>query len=58
MRVPTGVHEDDLRVYAKSLYINQHETHDPLEAALILALTKIRPPIELLASQKQAQSSH
>jgi hypothetical protein len=29
-----------------------------LEPALILALTKIRPRIEVLACQKQAQSSH
>jgi hypothetical protein len=29
-----------------------------LEPALILRLTKIRPPIEVLAYQKQAQSSH
>jgi hypothetical protein len=29
-----------------------------LEPALILALTKIRPLIEVLACQKQAQSSH
>jgi hypothetical protein len=29
-----------------------------LQPALILALTKIRPGIEVLACQKQAQSSH
>jgi hypothetical protein len=32
--------------------------HFNLEPALILALTKIRPRIEMLACQKQAQSSH
>jgi hypothetical protein len=37
---------------------NQNGTQEPLEPALILALTKIRPRIEVLACQKQAQSSH
>jgi hypothetical protein len=39
-------------------YINQNGIQEPLEAALTLALTKIRPRIEVLACQKQAQSFH
>jgi hypothetical protein len=52
-RVPSrpGVREDVLEV------TRTHYT-EPLEPALILALTKIRPRIEVLACQKQAQSSH
>jgi hypothetical protein len=40
--------------YAKTSYINQNDTQEPLEPALILTLTKISPPIEVLACQKQA----
>jgi hypothetical protein len=36
----------------------KHKNRLNLEPALILALTKIRPQIEMLARQKQAQSSH
>jgi hypothetical protein len=36
----------------------KHRNRLNLEPALILALTKIRPPIEVLACQKQAQLSH
>jgi hypothetical protein len=46
------------RGYAKTSYINQNETQEPFEPALILALVKIRPRFEVLACQKQAQSSH
>jgi hypothetical protein len=44
------------RGYAKTSYINKKETQDPLnlELALILALRKIRPPIEVLACQKNS----
>jgi hypothetical protein len=46
--------------YVKTSYINQNWTqeHLNLEPVLILTLTKIRPWIEVLACQKQAQSSH
>jgi hypothetical protein len=45
---------------AKTSYINQNETPKSLnlKLALILALTKIRRQIEMLACQKQAQSPH
>jgi hypothetical protein len=36
----------------------KHRNRSNLEPALILTLKKIRPPIEVLACQKQAQSSH
>jgi hypothetical protein len=36
----------------------KHRNRLNLEPALILALTKIRPRIEVLACQKHAQSSH
>jgi hypothetical protein len=38
--------------------LNQNKTQEQFEPALILTLTKIRPRIEVLACQKQAQSSH
>jgi hypothetical protein len=44
--------------HAKTSFIKQNETQEPLEPALILALTRIHPRIEVLACQKQAQSSH
>jgi hypothetical protein len=44
--------------YAKTSRINQNETQEPLEPALILALAKIRHPIAVLSCQNQAQSSH
>jgi hypothetical protein len=44
--------------YEETSDINQNKTQEPLEPNLILALTKIRPRIEVLACQKQAQSSH
>jgi hypothetical protein len=46
--------------YAKTSYMNKtkHNNRLKLEPALILALTKIRPRIEVLTCQKQAQSSH
>jgi hypothetical protein len=44
--------------YAKISHVNQNKIQEPLEPALILALTKIRPQSEVLAYQKQAQSSH
>jgi hypothetical protein len=44
--------------HANKSCINQNEIQKPLEPALILGLKKIRPRIEVLACQKQAQSSH
>jgi hypothetical protein len=45
--------------YAKTSYIKtKHRNSLNCELALILALTKIRPRIEVLAYRKQAQSSH
>jgi hypothetical protein len=38
--------------------LTKHRNCLNLEPALILTLTKIRPPIEVLTYQKQAQSSH
>jgi hypothetical protein len=47
-----------LKGYAETFYIYQSVTQEPLESALILSHTKIRPRIEVLAFPKQAQSSH
>jgi hypothetical protein len=46
--------------FAKTSHINQNEKGNRLnlEPALILALTKIRSRIEVLACEKQAQPSH
>jgi hypothetical protein len=44
--------------YAMTSIKMKHRNLLNLEQALILALTKIRPQIEVLACQKQAQSSH
>jgi hypothetical protein len=57
MRTPrsTRTYRKDTR---KHRNMSQNETQEPLEPALIPALTKIRPRIEVLACQKQAQSSH
>jgi hypothetical protein len=48
------------RGYAKTSYINQNATKKQLELwpVITLALMKIRPRTEMLACQKQAQSSH
>jgi hypothetical protein len=50
VRIAPGVYEDNLAEYGTS-YIDQNETQEP---ATTLALTKIRPRIEVLACQKQA----
>jgi hypothetical protein len=55
-----GVLEDILGCKRKQLTSikTKHRNRMNLEPALILALTKIRPRSEVLACQKQAQSSH
>jgi hypothetical protein len=44
--------------YAKTFYINQIETQEHLEPALIREFTKIRSRTEVLACHKHAQSYH
>jgi hypothetical protein len=48
------------RGYEKASYVDKtkHRNRMNLEPALILALMKIRPRTEVLACQKQDQSSH
>jgi hypothetical protein len=55
-----GVRQDILEGTRKHLTSikTKHRNRLNLEPALILALTKIRPRIEVLAFQKQVQSSH
>jgi hypothetical protein len=56
----TGVGEDILGVTRKHLTLmkTKHRNRLNPEPALVLALTKIRPRIGVLAFQKQAQLSH
>jgi hypothetical protein len=58
--VPPGVREDILGSKWKHLTTieTKHRNNLNLEPALILTPAKIRPRIEVLACQKQAQSSH
>jgi hypothetical protein len=60
VRVPPGVREDILGDTLKHLTSikTKHRIRMNFKPALILSLTKIRPGIQLLACQKQAQSSH
>jgi hypothetical protein len=55
VRVPREAHENILQQSKRNTGISWTLN---LEPALILALTKIRPRTEVLACQKQAQSSH
>jgi hypothetical protein len=55
-----GVYEDisgGMRKHLASIEM-KHRNHLNLEPALVLILTKICPRTEVLACQKQAQSSH
>jgi hypothetical protein len=61
LRVPPGLREDILMdTLKKKLTSIETKLSNRLNLgpALILALTKIRPRIGVLACQKQAQSSH